>query len=111
MYGWYTKKLLRLQTWDSPHPHPTQPWLQVLPSLLLGGWAALGKDCGELRKRHVTCLGSTLARPWTGESHNVSLKIYEFLWGITSDSYRIYWGTYDLLGNIGQAEVTLIGER
>ena len=96
MYGWYTKKLLRLQTWDSPHPHPTQPWLQVLPSLL---------------KRHVTCLGSTLARPWTGESHNVSLKIYEFLWGITSDSYRIYWGTYDLLGNIGQAEVTLIGER
>ena len=31
--------------------------VQVLPSLLLGGWAALGKDCGELRKRHVTTLG------------------------------------------------------
>lgn len=34
--------------------------LQVLPTLLLGGWAALGKDCGELRKRHVTSLGSAL---------------------------------------------------
>ena len=30
---------------------------QVLPWLLLGGWAALGRDCGELRRRSVTCLG------------------------------------------------------
>lgn len=42
---------------------------QVLPSLLLGGWAALGKDCGELRKRNVTTLGERvdgeiLLRTW-----------------------------------------------
>ena len=27
---------------------------QVLPWLLIGGWAALGRDCGELRRRSVT---------------------------------------------------------
>eukprot|EP00913_Durusdinium_trenchii_P031546 g29538.t1 len=28
--------------------------MEVLPSLLLGGWAALNQDCGELRRRNVT---------------------------------------------------------
>lgn len=42
--------------------HPRQDVChQVLPALLLGGWAALGKDCGELRKRHVTHVVSIIS--------------------------------------------------
>jgi len=34
---------------------------QVLPWLLIGGWAALGRDCGELRRRSVTHVVSIIS--------------------------------------------------
>lgn len=42
--------------------HPRQDLChEVLPQLLLGGWAALGRDCSELRRRQVTHVVSIIS--------------------------------------------------